>query len=61
MVPSVIAAHESRRPKPTVDDVARAIRAAYVDSAAWDSLSDWVRDYWRTPARVIFTLFGVEP
>lgn len=58
---AVIDAHEARRPKPTVDDVARAFWAAHGNVADWEDLSDENRNYWRKYARAVFPLFGVEP
>lgn len=58
---TVIAAHESRRPKPTVDEVARAFWAAHGNIAAWEDLSDESRNHWRKYARAVFPFFGVTP
>ena len=56
---AVITAHESRRPKPSVDDVARALFTSRWSSADWDSLHESTKDAWRSEARAVFPLFGV--
>jgi hypothetical protein len=57
----IVAAHEARRPKPTVEEVAMAIVAVTQCSRPLDSLTDRSRDLYLREARSVFPLFGVTP
>lgn len=58
---AIITAHEARRPKPTVETVARRIlKVAYV-SVSWEHASESVKETCSDYARAVFPLFGVEP
>lgn len=62
---TVIAAHEARRPKPTVGEVARVMLESpptkVFGEALWERSSPDTREYWIEVARSVFPLFGVEP
>lgn len=57
----IAAAFEARRPKPTVEDVARALSGVSPYENPWDEASGEYRESYLRYARAVFPLFGVTP
>lgn len=56
-----IAAHEARRPKPTIYDVAKKLCEAPPYLGNWDKIGLADQNEWLAIARAVFPLFGVTP
>jgi hypothetical protein len=60
---AVVKEHEARRPKPTVEFMAKAMFDGTREGheLPWEQISQTRQEFWIRMTRAVFPLFGVEP